>query len=308
MPFLPVKCPNCDGNIELDDQREKGFCMYCGSQIVYKEAVQKMELSGVVSVQGIAGHEKLLQNVETFVKLREYRKAGDILLNLTDNYPEDYHGWWQLAMFAINCPFIDSKYSHLISSFRHSTWKLVFEQIFHATYGFDCEEHGYDLFKNHVYYSPIRLIQNAVNTAPLEKVPEMKRKAKEWLQTYSQLYPLRLKYLQEDKISALKEVSEKKERFRKIEACRVRAQEKVNEGRRKLFPKYLQFNDLFTQELGLAGVSEPRLDYRRWNFNWPEDDSGSSTEFFCLKQYDAAEADVKKQLDRLNKQIEEFDA
>jgi len=50
MPFVPAKCTSCGGEIQLDDQRESGFCAYCGTKVVFKEAVQKMELSGSIMV------------------------------------------------------------------------------------------------------------------------------------------------------------------------------------------------------------------------------------------------------------------
>ena len=69
MLYVPVKCTSCGGEIQLDDQLKSGFCMHCGSKVIFEEALQKMELSGSVSVQGIATLEKLLQNAETFQRI-----------------------------------------------------------------------------------------------------------------------------------------------------------------------------------------------------------------------------------------------
>lgn len=193
MSFVSVKCTHCGGRIELDDQREKGFCMYCGSQIVYKEAFQNMELSGEVPIKGIADLEKLLQNAETFVKLEEYKKAAGILLDITDHYPEDYRGWWRLALFAINCPYKNLQ-GHSISGNSLGSWEYFFNAM--------CWQYGSFNALLTYQYGPIKLIRNAVNMAPSEKASEMKRQAKEWLQTYIEAYPLALQFLKEDLINA----------------------------------------------------------------------------------------------------------
>lgn len=41
MKLVSAMCPNCGAKLELDENMEKGFCMYCGSQILVQDAVQK---------------------------------------------------------------------------------------------------------------------------------------------------------------------------------------------------------------------------------------------------------------------------
>jgi len=102
MPWVLVKCTSCGGDIQLDDQRDSGLCLYCGSKVEYKEALLKMELSGSVSVNGIASKEKLLKNAETFSQLGDDRKAREILNQITNYYPEDYRAWWSLFLDETN--------------------------------------------------------------------------------------------------------------------------------------------------------------------------------------------------------------
>jgi DNA-directed RNA polymerase subunit RPC12/RpoP len=99
MPLVQVKCPSCGGDIQLDDSREFGFCVYCGAKVMYKEAVQKIE--GSVTVEGIAGLEKLLANAETFRKLGNQSKEIEVLTRVTEDYPEDWRGWWRLAQIGM---------------------------------------------------------------------------------------------------------------------------------------------------------------------------------------------------------------
>ena len=41
MALISLKCPQCGGEIQLDDIREIGFCMYCGNKVVVQEAVKR---------------------------------------------------------------------------------------------------------------------------------------------------------------------------------------------------------------------------------------------------------------------------
>ena len=103
MPFVPVKCTSCGGEIQLDDTRESGFCLFCGSKVVFEEAKLKMILQGDISVKGIADLDKLLQNAETFHKMNEYKQRDTILLKITNDYPEDYHAWYRLFRIFVEC-------------------------------------------------------------------------------------------------------------------------------------------------------------------------------------------------------------
>lgn len=44
MAMVSVKCTSCGGEIQLDDKKESGFCLHCGTKVVFMEAVQKVEL------------------------------------------------------------------------------------------------------------------------------------------------------------------------------------------------------------------------------------------------------------------------
>jgi DNA-directed RNA polymerase subunit RPC12/RpoP len=39
MALIALKCPQCGGEIQLDNVREIGFCMYCGCKVVLQEAL-----------------------------------------------------------------------------------------------------------------------------------------------------------------------------------------------------------------------------------------------------------------------------
>jgi DNA-directed RNA polymerase subunit RPC12/RpoP len=41
MALIALRCPQCGGEIQLENVREIGFCMYCGSKVVLQEAITK---------------------------------------------------------------------------------------------------------------------------------------------------------------------------------------------------------------------------------------------------------------------------
>ncbi|MBR3410645.1 MAG: leucine-rich repeat protein [Candidatus Methanomethylophilaceae archaeon] len=40
MTLIALRCPNCSGDIALDDSREYGFCLYCGTKIMVQKYVK----------------------------------------------------------------------------------------------------------------------------------------------------------------------------------------------------------------------------------------------------------------------------
>lgn len=96
MKLVSAMCPNCGAKLELDENMEKGFCMYCGSQIIVQDAVQKykVEISGRISVEGILSAEDFAKNGDTLVSIGNYQQAYDSYKELSEKYPDDYRGWW----------------------------------------------------------------------------------------------------------------------------------------------------------------------------------------------------------------------
>ena len=45
MTIIALKCPNCSGDVQLDDGREFGFCIYCGTRIIISDFItRKIEI------------------------------------------------------------------------------------------------------------------------------------------------------------------------------------------------------------------------------------------------------------------------
>lgn len=81
MPFEAAKCPNCGGILQLDDSNETGFCQFCGSRIVVRDAIQKMkiEVSGQVSMSGISSVENDIKRGQQCLAVKDWKKALEAL-------------------------------------------------------------------------------------------------------------------------------------------------------------------------------------------------------------------------------------
>lgn len=48
MSLVTMKCPNCGGTLQLDDSREFGYCIFCGTQVRVQDEKTRVEVSGSV--------------------------------------------------------------------------------------------------------------------------------------------------------------------------------------------------------------------------------------------------------------------
>lgn len=50
MATVSIKCPNCGGALDLDDSKEFGFCIFCGTQVHVQDEKTRVEVSGSVKL------------------------------------------------------------------------------------------------------------------------------------------------------------------------------------------------------------------------------------------------------------------
>ena len=75
MALVSLKCPSCGGNIQMDDAKEKGFCMYCGSSFLVKDEIQSVQVEHSGTVNLNLNREKEVENllIRAEQKIEEYR-------------------------------------------------------------------------------------------------------------------------------------------------------------------------------------------------------------------------------------------
>ncbi len=112
MELLAAKCPNCGANIELDKNRDVLYCSYCGTKIIVKDEIKKIELDvkGKIKVDGLASIADKVKRANDYLNAAQYDQAlccFESLLNLSpDNKTYAY------KVVEICNYLIDKAYSH----------------------------------------------------------------------------------------------------------------------------------------------------------------------------------------------------
>lgn len=71
--FIPMVCPQCGAQVQLDDSREFGFCSYCGTKIVQDKVV--VEHRGSVSIDHSAEINNFLRRANEFYQRHDTDNA-----------------------------------------------------------------------------------------------------------------------------------------------------------------------------------------------------------------------------------------
>ena len=90
-----LKCPNCEANIQVDDDRDFGFCSYCGAQVQVREVVE-VRYSGEIQLKESDDFEKQLEDGDAYLKMEDYHKAEQILYRVINKYPGRAEGYEML--------------------------------------------------------------------------------------------------------------------------------------------------------------------------------------------------------------------
>ena len=99
--FKPAKCPNCAGDLQVPDDRDSVKCMYCGSDIVVREA---MRLSGGVSIDNLL---KLAQAAE---ESRHFEEAYSYYSKILEHDSNNMQAWVGKGTSILACeePLLDT--------------------------------------------------------------------------------------------------------------------------------------------------------------------------------------------------------
>lgn len=92
MSFKAAKCPNCAGDIQVPEERDTAKCMYCGSDIVVREAIK------------LAASEINLDNIfrlaDEAVNSNNYSEAYNYYTKILEREPDNYKAWYGKAISA----------------------------------------------------------------------------------------------------------------------------------------------------------------------------------------------------------------
>jgi tetratricopeptide (TPR) repeat protein len=85
MAFKAAKCPNCAGELQVPDERNTVKCMYCGSDIIVREAI-KAAAAGV-------NVENLFNLAKSAFETGNYQEAFDYYTRVLEVDAQNYEAW-----------------------------------------------------------------------------------------------------------------------------------------------------------------------------------------------------------------------
>lgn len=114
MPLLDAKCPNCGGILKVDGGKEAAICEYCGNAYVVEKAIQNYYVTNNV-INNYTGDINVLDNrtEELYNSARRledekmFADAEEIYKKLTEDFPDDYRGWWGMFRTSHDGRFYD---------------------------------------------------------------------------------------------------------------------------------------------------------------------------------------------------------
>lgn len=89
MAFVAAKCPACGGDLQLDNTMEKGFCMYCGSQVIVQQAI------GMVHIDNTHMLDKWMHMAEAAYDANNCEEAYTYYTKVVETQPNN----WKAVFF-----------------------------------------------------------------------------------------------------------------------------------------------------------------------------------------------------------------
>lgn len=84
--MVKLFCPGCGSSLELDDSRDFGFCMYCGTKVMLTQKV-KVEHSGSVELSNETNERKQLDAIRLLYEAGQIYAAREMCDTLIKNAP-----------------------------------------------------------------------------------------------------------------------------------------------------------------------------------------------------------------------------
>lgn len=97
-----LNCPQCGAHLELDGNREYGFCQYCGAKIDLISS--RVKVSGNVALDR---SQEILERAQALEKLDRRGEALEAYREMTQAYPSKWQGWWGVVVTTRNFNELD---------------------------------------------------------------------------------------------------------------------------------------------------------------------------------------------------------
>lgn len=100
MATVSIKCPNCGGALELDDSKEFGFCIFCGTQVHIQDEKTHVEVSGSVKVDESGKYSNYLTLATRAFEARNMSEAYTYYTKALEIKQDDYLPVFRKALCA----------------------------------------------------------------------------------------------------------------------------------------------------------------------------------------------------------------
>ena len=97
MMLTKAKCPACGGALELNPGLERGICVYCGSEFLVQEAIQKFK----AEVDGLPTLKNMLIRAEQMLSDGDLQGAEALYEKILEGAPTCHEAWW--GKFKMDC-------------------------------------------------------------------------------------------------------------------------------------------------------------------------------------------------------------
>ena len=115
MAFTALKCTSCGANLEITDDREIGFCPYCGAKYVREEVnnVTNVTEINTVNYSAKSSVEDYVERIKALIKVGEFEKARKIIDEFKDGYSQKGAPYLYSALFCTKCKLVGKEYKTL---------------------------------------------------------------------------------------------------------------------------------------------------------------------------------------------------
>ncbi len=124
MALKTVKCPSCSGDLNLDDEREFGFCQFCGSKVMLNETIN-VKHSGTVQLDFSSKAANRMKLARNAFEDGKYHEAYDHYTKVLEDAPDQCEALnrkgicsaYMVSISKINCNELTRGYKEAIVIF-----------------------------------------------------------------------------------------------------------------------------------------------------------------------------------------------
>ena len=87
MGIIRLFCSSCGASLEVSNDREYGFCQYCGSKYLLQETIN-------LNVKIDNNNENKIELAYQYINENNYEKAEKLFKEILKNDIDDYKAWW----------------------------------------------------------------------------------------------------------------------------------------------------------------------------------------------------------------------